>query len=170
MEELNCKIESLKDYINTKDDEFIELCSNIFMFIKDDNYPNSKEWFYNTVVKNIITNERDILFVKDNKNIVGVSCLKNNCDEKRISIFKVDKIYKEISTSLMDESLTVLDTNTPIISVSDERLNSLSPLFKKYNWHCMEILSDYFSNNSCEYVYNGYISDSPLIRSLKKDL
>lgn len=73
-------IESLKDYVGiTSDEEFIRLATKIYMitdFILED-YPKHKEWYFTKQLPAIVSEERNILFVRNPKNqeeIISMAC------------------------------------------------------------------------------------------------
>ena len=104
------KIESLKSYIRIlSKEEFMELSNRIFQINSDSNdYPKYKEWYFKKQLPGIITNERNILFVRapENSNeIIAVACLKKNSEERKICTLYVCEKYRNqgIATKLIEE-------------------------------------------------------------------
>ena len=133
------KIESIKDCINIlSDEELMFLANKIYMlidFVKMD-YPNYKEWFFTRQLPETLhSDRRNILFVKDKDEIIGVANLLNDENEKKICSLYVKSDYQRqgIGSMLVEESMKWLNTKWPIISLTKERYNIYKPLIEKYN-------------------------------------
>lgn len=122
-------------------------------FSKD--YPNFLEWYTKHLIESIITNNRTILYVKDNNNIIAFSLLKRK-DEKKICTLFVDENHrnKKIGTKLLLESFKYLGTTKPLITIRDYKINYFKSIIEKYNWSMDEELVDYYGKNSKEYCFN----------------
>lgn len=93
------KIESIKDCINVlSDEELMFLANKIYMlidFVKMD-YPNYKEWFFTRQLPETLhSDRRNILFVKDKDEIIGVANLLNDENEKKICSLYVKSDYQK---------------------------------------------------------------------------
>lgn len=105
-------IESLNDYVKIMgNEEYLKLATKIFKiteFLCND-YPNYKEWYYSKQLPGIINDERNIIFVRNTKNndeIIAVSFLKRNIEERKIcTLYVLDKYQGfGIGTLLIDKS------------------------------------------------------------------
>ena len=145
------EIDSIKNYIGNENFETIS--KDIFTFIKplEKEYPDIENWFYNKQLKEL--NDRDILFIKDNDSIIGVVCLKKS--ENKICTFFIKENYrnKNLGTLLLNESIMILDTKLPFMTIPENKVSSFKYFIDKYNW----ILLDKKENNNhiIEYYYNG---------------
>ena len=122
-------------------------------FSKD--YPNFLEWYMKHLIESIITNNRTILYVKDNNNIIAFSLLKKK-DEKKICTIFVNENYRnrKIGTKLLLESFKYLGTTKPLITIRDYKINFFKSIIEKYNWSMDEELVDYYGKNTKEYCFN----------------
>ena len=160
------KIESLKDYIGIiPNDDFIELATKIYQitnFICED-YPKYKEWYFQKQLPAIISDERNILFIRNPKNkdeIISMACLKKDKQEQKICTLYVSNNCRElgIGTKIIEESLTWLGTTKPLVTLADYKLDMFKSIIKKYNWELTEILEGIYNNRSKELCYNGALS------------
>ena len=158
------EIESLRDYLTIVDDEhFMVLANQIFMssnFILA-YYPNHIDWFYNKQLPGVISGTRDILFVQNDENeIIAVSCLKDEEDEKKICTLYVKEEYrnKGIGTALIEKSMDYLQTDKPFLTITESSLSSFVPIIYKYDWRLTEIVDGIYDINSKEYCYNGFLT------------
>ena len=85
-------IESLKNYIGLlSEEDFMKLSNQIYQINLDfDDYPNHKEWYFKKQLPAIITDERDILFVRNPENsneIIAVACLKKLMKKEKFACY-----------------------------------------------------------------------------------
>lgn len=154
------KIESIKDCINVlSDEELMFLANKIYMlidFVKMD-YPNYKEWFFTRQLPETLhSDRRNILFVKDKDEIIGVANLLNDENEKKICSLYVKSDYQKqgIGSMLVEESMKWLNTKCPIISLTKERYNIYKPLIEKYNWKLTRVINGYYKEGVEEWFFN----------------
>ena len=62
-----------------------------------------------------------------------------------------------IGQRFIDIAFNELDTNKPLITVSDNRISDFSRLLKKNNFEIVDSLSNYYSENHVEYTFNGHL-------------
>lgn len=162
------KVESLKDYINVlNEDDFYKLATDVYMitdFICED-YPIHKEWYFEkTLPATINTDERNILFIRNPEQpdeIIGMSCLKDDGEEKKIcTICMVDK-YRGLGlgSALMKASMEWLGTTKPLITLADYKLDMFRPIIEKYDWELTDIASGYYNDRSEELCFNGSLTN-----------
>ena len=91
--------------------------------------------------------------------INGVLVLKNTNSEKKICTLYVDKESRlnGIGQRFIDIAFNELDTDKPLITVSDNRISNFSRLLKKNNFEIVDSLSNYYSENHVEYTFNGHL-------------
>lgn len=132
----------------------LEIYSKLFDLNKE--YPNFDKWFFNKTVKN--KNRKIILYLVNN-DISGISILKNEVNEKKICTLRVFSKYQNlgIGSVLIEKSFEELNTETPIISVSESKLNMFTKLFKKYNFKLANVHENYYINKKNEFVFNGVL-------------
>lgn len=121
-------------------------------------YKEYKDWFFYTHIPEL-NQSRITLYITYNDEIVAISNLKKN-KEKKICTFYVDEKYRNmgIGTFLMEESLAWLETDKPLITISESKLKMFKYFIDKYNWNLEVILDDYYKENTKEYCYNGILT------------
>lgn len=175
------KIESLKDYIGSiNDEEFLKLATKIYMitdFICED-YPKHKEWYFTKQLPAIVGEERNILFVRNPENqeeVISMACLKKDEKEKKIcTLYVSDKCRGlGIGTSIVEESMKWLGTTKPLITLADYKLEMFKPIIDKYDWELNEVVSGLYNDRSQELCFNGTLmksSENTLEQQLHKRL
>lgn len=120
-------------------------------------YPGFKKWFYFKVFPSIARGERMIVLKKTQSKIAGLSILKKTSDENKICTIWVDSKYqgKGIGKSILDHSIEILKDDKPLVSVSGNRLEEFSPLFKNFSLK-NKYLSIY-REGVYEYSFNGHL-------------
>lgn len=127
-----------------------------FLELLEDEYPGFRGWYFSKVVPQL-HNDRSIILKLIKNEIAGISILKDNAFEKKICTFRVlDKFQGiGIGTQLMEDSLTVLKTKSPIITVSETRLGQFNQLLSNFNFKLNSIHLEYYLKGKNEYSFNG---------------
>lgn len=161
--------QSLKYYLHTNYEKFIFLTEEIYQIFKkiSKDYPNNKKWYYEKQIKGVINNQRDILFITKNEKIIAVACLKKDEFEKKICTLYVEETYRnqKIGSHLVEESMKLLETSTPFITISAKNIFLFTPLIKKYNWVIKEKVNGIYNSDETEICVNGYLTKN---KNLKK--
>lgn len=154
------EIESIKDYINVlNNEELMNLANDIYKlidFVKKD-YPNHYNWFFNIHLPETLNGDgRNILFIKDKGNVIGVANLFADETEKKICTLYVKEEYqgKGIGTMLVEESMKWLGTRYPIISLTKDRYSIYKPLIEKYNWKLTRKINGFYKEGVEEWFFN----------------
>ena len=134
------KLDEIKNYLSLEKKElFDKIIHDIYSMSNhlNESYPNYANWFYEKQVKGL-NNNRNILFVKnDNNDILGFCCIKSDAIEKKICTLFVHPDYRKLGISyvLLDSALEHLETLTPLITFSEEKISMFSRIIKHYNWY-----------------------------------
>lgn len=134
----------------------IDAVKDILNDIKD-LYPNFDNWLVFKFQKsNIELGFRNIIVARTPAGIVGIALLKKQQKERKICTFFVSPSYRcqGIGSQLMRLSLDWLDTDKPLITVSEERKSSLEPILHKFNFCHSRTVLGYYRDNKLEYFYN----------------
>lgn len=146
--------------------------SDTYNYVKDleDSYPDFYKWYHNKVLKELKqkNGRREILLsistvkleseeVNTKKIISGIVVLKNYENEKKICTFRVipDFYRTGLSSLLMDESMKFLKTKTPLITISENRVELFENILARYEFKLSQKLPDYYKKGLTEFVYNG---------------
>lgn len=119
-------------------------------------YPYHFEWYFTKTVPAIFSGNRDIFAAIYEGKVVGVLIAKKDKEEKKICTLWVDKNMrnKHIATLLLESSFKFLETNKPLITIADYKLNLFLGIITKYGWEETQRLKGYY-NDSTEIVFNG---------------
>ena len=173
------KVESLKSYIGKiSNDEFMELATKIYEitdFICVD-YPNHKEWYFKKQLPRILTPSGEVLFVRENDEVIAMTCLKKDDDEQKIcTLYVSDECRgKKIGTTIIEESMRFLETTKPLITLADYKLPMFEPIIKKYDWELTEVVEGLYNDKYKELCFNGNLTQEqskkdPKVKSLKPE-
>lgn len=161
------KVESLKYYYENKSPQEIEKVNDELFAIFDiasQNYPGHEAWYISKQLRETaLTSKRDILFIRNTNypfELIAISCLKKTDDEKKICTFYIKQAYRKpkVYELLIKASLTFLKTAWPLITISDEKVDMLTSIIERYNWHLTEVLPDYYQKGASELCFNGYLT------------
>lgn len=114
-------------------------------------YPNYMNWFYGTNIPRILNNEGEVLFSLDGFLVKGLAILKKCEGEKKICTLLIDEPYRNqhIGSLIVEESFKYLETDKPIITIPEAKINQFIPFINKYNWKDTELINDYYNPEIC---------------------
>ena len=117
-------------------------------------YPEYYRWYYQTNIPRILSGEGEAIFYLDGFQIVGLSMLKRTDDEAKICTFFIDEEYRKrgYSSLLLEDSFGYLGTESPIITIPENRLDEFSKIIEAYGWVPTETTNKYYSP---EVVFNN---------------
>ena len=115
-------------------------------------YPNIIKWFENDVKPNL-GNNRNILFVMDNSELVAFAILKSG-DENKISTFYVGEQHRRngVGTTLMKLCIEQLKTDVNI-TVSEHDIDSFRKLLNNYNFVEIGVICGEFTDGVNEHHF-----------------
>ncbi len=156
-------IDNIKNYLqDDKTNEFTSIINEIYLMTEHLNltYPNYKEWFFDKQVKGCYTPNRNIIFIKNNNHIIGVSCLKKEENERKICTLFVDNNYrmKNIGNILLEKSFEFLETTKPLITFTEDKLPMFLKIIEKYDWQLTNIVESKYNNELKELYFNGQLT------------
>lgn len=157
--------EALRNYIVADVEE--KSMDILYNDLKDlaSSYPNFEKWF-DTIVRpevELKDGKREIIIAlsempqKPKSILTGIAILKKTDKQKKICTFRIHDTYRNqgIGTKLFEKCFEYLGTRKPVISISDEKINSFKKHIDKYDFELVEILDGYYVSGRKEYVYNG---------------
>lgn len=117
---------------------FSEACNKLYQLTDFNNkqYPEYLKWFYGKCIPRILDNKGDVLFSLDGFMLKGLLIYKNDESEKKICTLYVDEPYrnKNLGTVLIENSISILETEQPIISIPKNNLSQFEYYINRYNW------------------------------------
>jgi GNAT superfamily N-acetyltransferase len=145
-----------KYVLSTMRDKNFSRAANEIYLLTDYNklqYPEYYKWYYQTNIPRILDGEGEAIFYLDGFQIVGLSMLKRTDDEAKICTFFIDEDYRKrgYSSLLLEDSFGYLGTESPIITIPENRLDEFSKIIEAYGWVPTETTDEYYSP---EVVFN----------------
>lgn len=129
-----------------------------------ESYPNFENWFIEKVVPMVgENNQREVIIslteIGTNKiEVTGIAVLNKTFNESKICLLKVNELYRGmgIGISLFRKSFEYLETQKPLITVSEDNLYYFKDIFSKLKFDNTSIIDNYYVNGKKEYVFNGH--------------
>ena len=151
-----CNIKQINNVDSKIDSIFSELS-----FLRAE-YPGFYDWFFGKVISELSNGSRKIFLAQTPLSfgkVNGVLILKKSVSEKKICTLYVDKESRMngIGQKFMDIAFNELNTDKPLITVSDSRLSEFSKLLKKNRFEIIDSLDNYYAKNHTEYTFNGHL-------------
>ena len=169
---MKCPI-TILDKFSEKDHELYQKIGELILPLKEV-YPNITQWYETTFLPDFKNGGRKIVLAYNKQNtLIGAALLKNTEEEKKICCLLVREDYRRqgIGRNLMQKSLGILHTETPLITVSDSNLKYMQPLLDEYHFkfsfrrkgvYREENTENYFNNPATEQLKNKILT--PLIK------
>ncbi len=145
----------------------------------NDTYPKHNEWLFNKFFPELKSGKRKIIiaYIKENTPI-GVALLKDTDEEKKICCLFVreDCRGRGIARKIIRKSCEVLNTNKPLITVSDRNLPMLQRLlnkngfkfsYKRKGAYQQKDTENYFNNEATEILKKDILT--PLLLRIKNN-
>lgn len=150
-------IAELKAILHINETGLYEMVHNFLQDISV-NYPKFDNWFFNTVYKEIKSEnpERDILVMLDGAFIVSIMILKNSKEEKKLCTIKVHEEYRKqnIATHMFEKSFIELNTLYPQFTVSDNNFPNFDSIIKHFNFKVSYAQNSVYDIGKNEYYIN----------------
>ena len=123
-------------------------------------YPSFTSWYFKKVIPDIRQGKRDIILYSHENRLAGVSIIKVDIDEKKICTLRVFHGFrnKGIGKYLFERSFELLETEKPLITVSESRLPQFSRLFDYYGFRMNKVYPNYYKIGEKEYSFNGELN------------
>lgn len=86
--------------------------------------------------------------------------MKKDEKEAKISTLFINERYRNrsLASKLIKKSFIFLNTDKPLISIAEYKVDMFFSIIKKYNWKLAQVLdSEYYNGKHKEFVYNGKI-------------
>lgn len=131
-----------------------------FLYELNYEYPFFRTWYTERVLKNMHRGTRHLDVVIYNKRIAAVLILKREQHEKKICTLRVHPAFQGngIGRQLILRAFTLLETERPLISISDQRITQFSKLLKYFNFKLSDIKQGFYKKNIEEFIFNGTLS------------
>jgi ribosomal protein S18 acetylase RimI-like enzyme len=119
-------------------------------------YPDFSIWLNFTFRRGLSSGQRKIVLAHYGDQVVGVALLKKNTLESKICTFYIAPNFREmgIGGDLMDIALETLDSQSTLITVSDERQKQLAPLLSSRGFMLINSVDGLYRPSSSEHFYS----------------
>lgn len=133
--------------------------SEVFLFLSEASryYPSFYEWYFEKVMPGVQKGDRKIISeIRDGK-IAGIAILKNTIEEKKICTLRIAPNYQNrgIGVRLFKKSFEILQTNKPLLTVSEEKLAEFHKIFSYFNFEETDVIEGKYRVGKKEYIFNG---------------
>lgn len=160
--------------INSKTDQLERqgYLSRLQQFLHDlsCNYPYFEEWL-ERVFSLIQSGERTIILCEYDDEIVGASILKDTQHEKKICTVRVATQFHRqgIGTMLLIKSREILKDDFPLITVSDEHIDSFRNFLLRFRFKERSKIKSVYRYGHDEYYFNKPYHHQCVLMSIKPD-
>ena len=121
-------------------------------------YPCFDSWIAEKVVPGLNDGTRDIIVSITNNLISGFAIIKKERNEKKLCCLRVLEEYQNrygIGDKLFRRSFELLDTDKPLLSISEDMLPRYEKLFTHYGFAIEGVYPEYYRPKKTEFCYNG---------------
>ena len=122
-------------------------------------YPCYTDWLNNKFFYGLKSGQmhRGYVFATDNKVLTGMALLKKDAKEKKICCLFVKPEYRNqgIATNLVKQSIILLQTDMPLVTISEQNLSMFLPLFKNFGFKITETKCGIYKQGVKEYYFNS---------------
>lgn len=116
-------------------------------------YQEYCKWFFQKSIPRIFTKTGEVIFFLDGLNIVGLSILKKDVNEKKICTLLISEDFqkKGYGKLLLESSFDFLGTSKPLITIPAYSVDKFSSFITAYDWSESLRTNEYLSE---EIIFN----------------
>lgn len=136
----------------------LEMLAADFEYLRG-SYPEFEHWFLNQVIPGLLLGERTIFIEQRNSVVAGVVILKHTADEKKLCTLRVRPEYEclGLGVRLFEKAFEVLETEKPLLSVSEIAYPKFLRLFDHFNFSHRASYADMYLPRVSELSFNGVL-------------
>ena len=122
-------------------------------------YPQFTSWFWAKVVPGCRDQSRRIIQAHAGERLAALAILKRSPFERKVCTLWVARFARGcgFGQRLLSDSLEWLESDTPLITVCQERLHELQPLLGKFSFRLEQAAQSLYRPGRFEYVFNGVV-------------
>lgn len=122
-------------------------------------YPEFNSWISKVVIPGLIRGERSIILEYRGEDLAGLAILKDSLVEKKLCCLQVMPKFQGlgIGLTLFEKSFELLNTKTPLLSISEEQNDNFSKIFKYYGFEIGGNYHQYYRPLKNELSFNGLL-------------
>lgn len=139
--------------------ELLKITINADILFFQNMYPDFSIWFEEKVLPGLLTSERSIIIEERNSEIAGFAILKHTHMESKICTLRVRDTYENtgLGIKLFEQSFDLLETSSPLLSVSDEMLPKFNKIFKYFGFSHEDTYPEKYRPKASELSFNGLL-------------
>lgn len=121
-------------------------------------YPDFDQWLTKKVRTGLDKGTRSIILSVTDGMVSGFAIVKDDPDEKKLCCLRVMDTYRHkygIGDKLFRKSFEILDTEKPLLSISEDMLPAYHKLFEHYGFTLEGVHHEYYRPKKTEFSYNG---------------
>lgn len=124
-------------------------------------YPMHLKWYDRISNELLVGRTREAIVVTDNDHVIAAVIIKKTNSEKKICSLKVDKAYRNrgIGSHLFEKSMEYLETDRPLFSISDTRIDEFRGIILRFGFSCEHSYVNKYKHGHTEYSFNGKLCD-----------
>lgn len=122
-------------------------------------YPDFDTWYEGKVLPGLSTGERSLLIERRSGMVAGIAILKRDAHESKLCCLRVAPQFANagIGVRLFEQSMDVLDTRHPLLTVAEDRLAHFERLFQHFGYQVAQEYPDLYRPRVSEIAFNGLI-------------
>ena len=122
-------------------------------------YPTFDKWYFEKVYAGLYNGERKILLHYLGNNLAGIAILKSTSYEKKLCCLRVTPSFygSGVGLKLFSESFKYLETERPLLSVSEEQLPIFHRIFNHFSFEIGDEYRDLYRKKKNEISFNGLL-------------
>lgn len=123
-------------------------------------YPNFDKWYRGKVIPGISIGERKIIFRYVSGELGGIAIVKLTPEERKLCCLRILPQFQGtgIGIRLFSDSFSALQTEVPLLSVSEEHAIRFSPIFSHFGFELSARYTHLYRRNRTELSYNGLLT------------
>jgi hypothetical protein len=117
-------------------------------------YPEFEVWYYDKVLPEIISGERNLIVKQRGESIAGIAIVKFS--ECKLCTLKVLKEYRNVGYGiwLFEKAFEILKSEKPFLTVSEEIYPDFRRVFEYFGFRLTNIKIGLYRVGKCEYYFN----------------
>lgn len=140
--------------------DFLHLVEQDAKFLRA-SYPSFDNWLFQKVVPGISTGERTVVIEYRSSTPVGLLIVKHTAEERKLCTLRIRPHFenKGLGLKLFETAFELLETDRPLLSVSETTLPKFSKLFDHFGFAQEASYEGVYLPREVELAFNGLLSD-----------
>ena len=121
-------------------------------------YPGFQYWFINKALPGVLVGDDLLVVARHKAAIIGVALGKKSEDENKLRCVRVAPEYQKrgIGLRLVEKTLTEMDCDKPLCTVSEEMFHEFSrPFINLFDFDLSTVKKGLYRPGKLEYVFNA---------------